>query len=173
MINFFQKNKNGFTLLFASMVAGLLLAVGAAIISITIKQVALSAAGRESQFAFYNADTGTECALYLYRNSKHNDTCPAGIFPEVGDSSNDSSCASSFRSNPPSCLETKINVSPTGFDYNHGIYNFSVNNNNVCFDITIDKQDNLNHTTKIISKGYSNCTPGSTNVFERAIEVDF
>lgn len=54
----------GFTLLFAVLVSVLVLAVGASIISIALKQVVLSGAGRESQFAFYAANTGLECALY-------------------------------------------------------------------------------------------------------------
>ena len=172
MIKFSQKNKNGFTLLFASMVAGLLLAVGAAIISITIKQVSLSAAGRESQFAFYSADTGTECALYLYRNSKHNDTCPAGFFPSSSDTSNtDPTCATAYLT--AKCLGASITPNPS-FDYtssNTGIYSFKVASTtaNICFDVTIDKS--TANITRVISKGYNTC--GTVNRFERAIEVDF
>lgn len=58
------KNEKGFTLLFAVLVSVLVLAVGASIISIALKQVILSGAGRESQYAFYAANTGVECALY-------------------------------------------------------------------------------------------------------------
>lgn len=58
-----KKNK-GFTLLFAVIVSTLVLAVGASIISIALKQVLLSGVGRDSQFAFYAANTGIECALY-------------------------------------------------------------------------------------------------------------
>jgi hypothetical protein len=56
--------KKGFTLLFAILVSVLVLAVGASMISIALKQVILSGAGRESQYAFYAANTGIECALY-------------------------------------------------------------------------------------------------------------
>jgi hypothetical protein len=56
--------KQGFTLLFAILVSVLVLAVGASMISIALKQVILSGAGRESQYAFYAANTGIECALY-------------------------------------------------------------------------------------------------------------
>ena len=57
-------DKKGFTLLFAILVSVLVLAVGASMITIALKQVILSGAGRESQFAFYAANTGVECALY-------------------------------------------------------------------------------------------------------------
>ncbi|MBI2618266.1 hypothetical protein HYW58_02325, partial [Candidatus Kaiserbacteria bacterium] len=61
------KNKNkdgGFTLLIAVLVAGVLLAIGLAIFNIAIKELLLSSSGRDSQFAFYAADSGTECALF-------------------------------------------------------------------------------------------------------------
>jgi hypothetical protein len=54
----------GFTLLLAVLVSSILLALGFAIYNIAVKQVILSSAGRESQFAFYAADSGIECALY-------------------------------------------------------------------------------------------------------------
>jgi hypothetical protein len=59
----FKKNK-GFVLLLATLIASLLLAVGAAMFGIIKKELILSSLGRDSQFAFYAADTGAECALY-------------------------------------------------------------------------------------------------------------
>ena len=58
------KKEKGFVLLFSVLVSVLVLAVGASIISISLKQVILSGTGRDSQFAFYAANTGAECALY-------------------------------------------------------------------------------------------------------------
>lgn len=57
------KNK-GFALLYSVLIASVLLAIGLAIFNITIKELLLSSLGRDSQFAFYAADTGAECALY-------------------------------------------------------------------------------------------------------------
>lgn len=54
----------GFTLLLAALIASIVLSVGAAISSIANKQVLLSMLGRDSQYAFYMADTGAECALF-------------------------------------------------------------------------------------------------------------
>jgi len=59
-----RRAQRGFTLLLAALVSSIVLAVGAAIFSIAQKQVILSALGRDSQFAFYAADTAAECALY-------------------------------------------------------------------------------------------------------------
>lgn len=59
-----RKSDKGFTLLLAALISSIVLAVGAAIFGIAQKQVLLSALGRDSQFAFYAADTAAECALY-------------------------------------------------------------------------------------------------------------
>jgi Tfp pilus assembly protein PilE len=60
-----QKNNNsGFTLLFAVLVATLVVSIGATIISIALRQTILSGTSRESQYAFYAANTALECAYY-------------------------------------------------------------------------------------------------------------
>ncbi len=56
--------RRGFVLLYAVMTSTIVLAVGVSIISIALKQLAISSLGRESQYAFYAANTGAECALY-------------------------------------------------------------------------------------------------------------
>lgn len=65
----YKQNKKGFTLLFAILVSTLVLAVGASIINLALKQSILSSIGRESQYAFYAATTGLECAVYWDYNS--------------------------------------------------------------------------------------------------------
>ncbi len=48
----------------AALIASVTLALGTAIFSLAQKELTLSSVGRDSQFAFYAADTGAECALY-------------------------------------------------------------------------------------------------------------
>lgn len=59
-----RRHEGGFVILYAVVLASLVLAVGISIISIATKQVSISGFGRESQYAFYAANTGTECALF-------------------------------------------------------------------------------------------------------------
>jgi len=59
--------QRGFVLLFAILVSSVILAVGMGAFNITLKELALSAAGRDSQVAFYYADTGSECAFFWDR----------------------------------------------------------------------------------------------------------
>ncbi|MFA6227247.1 MAG: hypothetical protein WC631_02130 [Candidatus Paceibacterota bacterium] len=57
-------NKTGFAMLFAVLTASLLLTIGISIFSISFKELTISTAARESQIAFYAADSARECALY-------------------------------------------------------------------------------------------------------------
>ena len=59
-----EGKKKGFTVLFAVIVSSLVLALGLGIVAITMKEVKLSGTGRDSQLAFYAADSGSECAEY-------------------------------------------------------------------------------------------------------------
>ncbi len=54
----------GFTLLIAVVLSSVIVSVSLALIDITYKQVTLASAAMQSQYAFYNADTALECALY-------------------------------------------------------------------------------------------------------------
>ncbi len=54
----------GFTLLVAVIVSSVIVSVGLALLDVTLKQVLLSSAASQSQYAFYNADSALECALY-------------------------------------------------------------------------------------------------------------
>lgn len=56
--------QKGFTLLFSVLVTTLVVSISATIISIAIRQTILSSTSRESQYAFYAANTGIECAFF-------------------------------------------------------------------------------------------------------------
>ena len=59
-----MKTAPAFTLLMSVLISSVLLALGYEIYNLAVKDVALSSSGRESQFAFFAADTGIECALW-------------------------------------------------------------------------------------------------------------
>jgi Tfp pilus assembly protein PilX len=58
------QRSRGVAILFTVLTAILLLSIGLSIVSISIRQVTLSSTGRESEYAFYAANTALECALY-------------------------------------------------------------------------------------------------------------
>ncbi len=58
------KASSGFTILFAVLIGSLLLSIGLFISRLSVKEITLATAGRNSETAFFAADTGIECALY-------------------------------------------------------------------------------------------------------------
>ncbi len=59
-----RKLDGGYTLLFAVLVSSIVLGVALSILSISRHELLLSSTARESQYAFYAADSGLECASY-------------------------------------------------------------------------------------------------------------
>jgi len=56
--------KKGFLLVISIMIAAVVLTVGLGMASITYKELIIASYSKESQKAFYAADSGIECALY-------------------------------------------------------------------------------------------------------------
>jgi hypothetical protein len=69
-----QKKNKGYTLLFAVIVATVILSVTAFITSISRKQFVLTAIGRDSMLAVYAADSGIQCALKLVTDPNYSTT---------------------------------------------------------------------------------------------------
>ena len=171
----------GFALLFASLIGSLVLAIGIAILGVTIKQITLASAGRESQHAFYAADSGVECANYLDRGGG-NAACGVavgGVFAGIGETSicdtNDEDV-----DNPIiyECLgkDVEFDTPVQEYDSDRGLIymknRFVVDDNveeNICIDVTVRKYED--ESTTIDSRGYSTCNAGSYNRFERAIRT--
>lgn len=59
-----KKINNGFALFYSVIVAGVLAIMAASISHIALQEVTFSGLGKQSQEAFYAADTGLECASY-------------------------------------------------------------------------------------------------------------
>lgn len=61
-----KKDSKGFVLLYAVLVSGIVLGVGLSLIDIVAKQIILSSIARNSQFAYYAADAGKQCAYFWH-----------------------------------------------------------------------------------------------------------
>ena len=61
---FFTKYKRGFAVLFSIMLASFLITLGISIFSISLKEIQITTSVRDSQIAYYAADSARECALY-------------------------------------------------------------------------------------------------------------
>jgi hypothetical protein len=59
-----DKKKAGYSLIFAVLISGTLITIGAAMANLALKEFTIVGTTRASQTAFYAADAGMECALY-------------------------------------------------------------------------------------------------------------
>jgi len=147
----------GFTLLIAVLVSGILLSLGVAIYNIASKEVTLSSSGRESQFAFYAADSGVECALYWdYQEDAFSTTSPQ----------------------QPTCAGSPVSDYLVEYDSDLDIYTttfgFSLNGSvtNPCTAVTVTRSFSPSRTT-IVAAGYNTCVTTNPRRIERAIQVQY
>jgi hypothetical protein len=158
-----KKMPKGFTLLLAVLVSSILIALGSAIFDIISKEIVLSSSGRESQFAFFAADTGVECALYW--DIKHDafSTTSIGVINEV-------ECAGAPRTltrdlqNPGGPSETLVTT-----------YTFPLGSgaeSDPCSSVRVTRS-HYPIETVIESAGYNTCVADDALRLERAIRVTY
>jgi len=150
-------------MLFAVFVSALLLSIGLSIYSIARKELLLSSAGRESQFAFAAADAGVECTLYWdFQHHAFTPQEPDEVY------STDIACGTIVDA-PNACLNgfsggsTRTITTPTGFGVPDGQSSFSVRfSNGSCADIIVTKHSSTtlptctkSRCTIIISQGFN------------------
>jgi len=165
---FTQKNNRGFTLMLAALVASLLTALGLAMFSIAKKEIVLSSLGRDSQFAFYAADTGAECALHW--DFKYGAFSTSTVYTST--------------STPATCADQVLQDFPT--DWGEGTADgvvglgggdqtkFWFETEGNCVYVTVTKQSMHPHTV-VESLGYSTACADVDNQrrLERAVRASF
>lgn len=149
----------GFTLLLAVLVAGLLLSIGLAIFNITIKELLLASIGRESQFAFYAADTGTECALYW---DLQEDAFATSTGSQI-------SCGGQIAVVPGT--DDPATVGGNGFGV-ASVFQIDFAPEPYCATVAVTKFEDPSRTT-VESRGFNSCDTGNPRRVERAIRVQY
>ena len=154
-----QKNR-GFVILFAVVLSAILLTITLGVANVALKEVKFSTSDRDSNFSFFAADSGIECALF---NDK-----PPTAFPWPYVSPTSIACASTV---------------PV-YDVPTSTYSFlvtSLGSTGVsCAKVTILKDGTTNPPnilTTVIAKGYnigdSSCAWTDPNRIERQIKVTY
>lgn len=146
----------GFALLYSIIIISLILTIAISISDTTYKQGVLSSLARDSQIAFYQADTGIECGMYwdAFRNSFASPMAP-GTAPDNLD-----------------CGDRLLKLVAPESQANYLVYQLIVTEgSDPCFKVVFDKTalgpSELGH---IQSRGYNICDAGPKQV-ERALEV--
>lgn len=147
------RQQRGFALLIAVILTSVVLAVGMALLDISYKQVLLSSSAKNSQYAFYNADSALECALYydqqqgaFFYGSTYNGTIQCNNLTVTNLASNQDS----------NQRTTTFSVPCTG--------------GGSSADVTVIK--NTSNGTAIYANGYSSCTDNPTRI-ERGLKAKY
>jgi hypothetical protein len=151
-----NKNNQGYAILFTIIIISAILAMGAGMSNTILKQLLLSSTARESQIAFYQADTAVECAIY------------AAEVKNLATLSSPWQCGLDSSGNP---IDLNINVLGTD------IYRLSVNMpfSGPCFSIDVDKSTGVTppYTADIKARGYNVCDSTDIHQVERGIQVNY
>ncbi len=146
-------HKKGFTLLVAIVTTSSLFVISFMVVNLAFKQLVISDASEQSQYAFYNADTGIECAIYwdlktgpnmFNPSTKGNITCNGNV------------------------------ITPTVGEYSAGISvtNFTLSLVTGYADIEITKNQ-ITDITTIESRGYNTSVAGALRKFERGVTISY
>jgi hypothetical protein len=168
-----KNDERGISLFVAVIVMSILLFISFAAVNISIKGNLFATSGRDSQYAFYAADAGIECAVYWdSKSDKFATSTPGSPISCVGlNIAGDGSVGSDSISGTSTI--TRIggggNANPTsvfGFTLNQGSNPVSS-----CAIVTVTK--NTNGTTYVKSRGYNTCDTSNPRRLERGIEMTY
>lgn len=148
------RTQRGFTLLMSVLIASVLLALGYEIYNLAVKEVTLSSAGRESQFAFFAADTGIECALFS--DTKFDAFSTTSPISEI-------TCGVATSSLTRQYVGTSL-VTTFGFSLGSGTHT-------QCVDVRVTRE--TPKRTIIESYGHNTCVLDNPLRLERAIRVTY
>ena len=124
-----KRSSRGFTIIFAVLIGSIFLFLGIFIAHVSFKEIILSSAGKQSETAFFAADTGTECALYwdfrvggTFPKSSSESvrspiTCNGSSVPVTVETSNATAATSTFTINfsPAGCVLVKVGKTASGY----------------------------------------------------------
>lgn len=147
--------ERGFTLMLAALVASVALALATSIFSLAQKELTLSSVGRDSQFAFYAADSGAECTLYWDIRFQ--------LFPTSTPMNKQLSCDGEQKTTTASAVDGKI------------VSIFEYEPNGFCAKVTVTK-GNTDPRTVIHVDGYNTTCANittSARALERSVELKY
>lgn len=157
-------------ILFAVVLVSIMLSITLSVSNIALKEVKFATSSRDTNNAFFAADTGIECALM---NDK---SIPGSVFPWPGTGNVTVVC------NGSNITATRTTPSANVTRYSFVVTSLGSNNLS-CASVTIDKNGTNNPViaTTITSKGYNvyntsvnpPCSSFSSNTVERQIETRY
>lgn len=145
----------GFTLLIAVVLSSVALSIGLALLDVAYKQVILASAAKQSQTAFYAADTALECALYYDQQlDAFNYTTPNASIVCAGLAvTNYSTTLTTFSGVPTRVTSFTLPCQGSGEKGSVRVYKANT------------------AATQIFTQGYNTCDTTNTRRIERGIKI--
>ena len=184
-----KKNTRGFTVLFAVLISSILLSIGIAILDLTLKQFTLSSVSKDSQIAFYAADTGQECAMYWDHVNDQTGATSTSSFATSSASAVSMPTPSTAPTIPSmTCEGQAIDTATAGSgnylitDASDATTTFWIHYPNgatsvaaPCASIVISKASNSDGSVKTViqTKGYNTCDPANRYRTERGLKATY
>lgn len=161
--NIVSKQK-GYAILFAVVITSIISVIVAGISNLTYKQLILSSLVKDSQQAFYMADTAIECALYAHFMKGDN--------YDNATEENRWSCGTDFDDSPFTLkIQDSENIDPIEDDYE---LTFQDNKNTPCYEFNVERNENSSGEitdVHIKARGYNICNKSLLRTVQREIEV--
>ena len=166
MKKIFSKNKEqkGYAILFTVVVVSAISVITAGLTNAAYKQLILSSLAKDSQSAFYQADTASDCALYADRVVRVANNPPVPNIIRDGGISN------------TLCGDVNLNVSVPDANGSYTINPVNDTAKTSCFRIAVTKVPDIALgivDTTISAKGYNICDTGNSRTVEREIEINY
>lgn len=159
-----KKNK-GFTLLVAIITTSMLLIVSFVVVNIAYKQLIIADANEQSQYAFYAADAGTECAVYWDLVNSENSPFATDA---VGSSIN---CNGQTISTGSQTIDVIPSISSRiGGGGANATSTFQLNFTKGCVIVRVGKHPTV---TVVDSRGYNTCDVNNPRRFERGVVLTY
>jgi Tfp pilus assembly protein PilX len=152
--------KAGFAMLFTVLVISIILSIALGISDLTFKQTILSNLAKDSQLAFYQADSGIECGMYY---NLHQGQLPRGT--TVDGANNTGQAPTSFL-----CGANTISLVGAPQSYpDHFVYQEDIADSSPCYSVTFDKTGPVDIVS---ARGFSTCKSSPRQV-ERGLKVQY
>ncbi len=176
-----RMTNKGFALFLAVVIMSILLSISYSIVNISTKELILSMSSRESQFAFYAADSGIECAMYWdFKNLEPDldgNQISISAFDKNSNGANVNCNGAGNIANWTKPLPSRsgnIITTDTSFDIKN------LNSSDGCVSVFVKKTENVDGlgnitsiTTNIESRGYNTCDVNNPRRVERGIETNY
>jgi hypothetical protein len=165
-----KKTEQGYALLFTVIMVSLILSLSIGLSNAVYQQIVLSSVAQNSDLAFYESDSATECALYADQNPSENIFYPSNSQStySCGVDANGNSQTLSF-----SHQSTTDGNGNTVDEYDLAPQSPLSTSLNPCFTISVFKSTGALSTTDIKARGYNICLNTNPQTVEREIDVTY